>query len=199
MFRGSADYWERRYAAEGSSGPGSYGPTATFKAEVLNAFVAEHSVLSVIEFGSGDGHQLSLAEYPAYIGLDVSSTAVKRCRSLFEGDATKSFIAYDPTAFVNNGALRADMAISLDVILHLVEDEVYDTYMRELFRAAERFVAIFSMNEERTRGLAPHVRWRRFTDWVDRNAPEWRMLRRIENPGKGADSAADFYLFERTR
>jgi hypothetical protein len=60
-FASSADYWERRYQKGGTSGAGSYNHLAEFKAEFLNAFVAEHHVASVIEFGSGDGAQLRLA------------------------------------------------------------------------------------------------------------------------------------------
>ena len=77
-FPGSAAYWESRYAKGGSSGVGSYGRFAEFKAEVLNRFVATHSVQSVIEFGCGDGNQLALASYPWYLGYDVSATAVAR-------------------------------------------------------------------------------------------------------------------------
>lgn len=197
-FRGSRGYWETRYAGGGNSGAGSYGATANFKAKVINQFVADRDVQSVVEFGCGDGHQLTLARYPEYLGLDVSSTAVRMCRDRFADDRTKSFLAYDPNAFVNNGALSADLALSLDVILHLVEDDVYEKYMADLFGAATRLVGIFSMDEEHVRGLASHVRWRKFTDWVTAHAPDWRLIATVENPEKGNDTAADFYLFERT-
>ena len=35
LFPGSAEYWENRYAYGGSSGQGSYGRLAKFKAEVV--------------------------------------------------------------------------------------------------------------------------------------------------------------------
>lgn len=197
FFQGSANYWETRYAAEGNSGAGSYGPTAEFKAQVLNTFVDEHAIQTVIEFGSGDGNQVSLANYPTYVGLDVSPTAIRLCQQRFADDTTKSFIAYDPSAFVNNGALRADLALSLDVLMHLVEDNVFETYMRHLFQASNRHVAIFSANEDRTAGFAAHVRYRRFSDWVTINRPEWHLYREVENPGKGEDSGADFYFYAR--
>lgn len=74
-FGGSREYWEARYSQDGDSGSGSIGRLARFKAEFLNSFVLEHDVGSVIEFGCGDGRQLQLAEYPRYIGLDVSRVA----------------------------------------------------------------------------------------------------------------------------
>jgi cyclopropane fatty-acyl-phospholipid synthase-like methyltransferase len=169
---------------------------ARFKAEALNQFVVEHHVESVLEFGCGDGHQLSLASYPRYIGLDVSRTAVSRCAELFAADTTKSFLLYHPMAFINHDAIKADIAVSLDVILHLVEDEVFDTHMRHLFGAAARYVAVFSSNREAACS-EPHVRHRIFTSWVEAHAPDWQMLGRVVNPYKGGDSLADFYFYVR--
>lgn len=90
-FTGSARYWDRHYARGGTSGAGSYGPLAGAKAEFLNNFVIKNRISSVIEFGCGDGHQLSLADYPRYIGLDVSRTAIELCKRTFMDDRTKSF------------------------------------------------------------------------------------------------------------
>ena len=66
-FVGSQAFWEQHYAQGGTSGAGSYGKYAEFKADILNRFVQENSVRSVIEFGCGDGNQLSLARYPSYV------------------------------------------------------------------------------------------------------------------------------------
>jgi hypothetical protein len=110
----SAQYWRNRYRAGGNSGAGSYGRLAAFKAEIINAFVRQHDVASVIEFGCGDGAQLKLADYPAYIGFDVADESVELCRSKFLGDSTKEF---------KNAASwdyeHADLTLSLDVIFHL--------------------------------------------------------------------------------
>ena len=90
-FLGSRTYWEERYAGGGNSGVGSYSKFAEFKAEVLNDFIVSNSVGSVIEFGCGDGNQLSLANYPRYLGFDVSATAIDLCHAPFAGDESKSF------------------------------------------------------------------------------------------------------------
>src|ERR1700692_4583832 len=91
----SARYWEGRYSQGGNSGEGSYGRLAEFKASVLNTFIREHKIQSVIEFGCGDGNQLTLASYPQYIGLDVSRTVIMKCITKFKSDNTKSFFLYD--------------------------------------------------------------------------------------------------------
>lgn len=87
----SADYWECRYEDGDTSGAGSYGRLAEFKAEVLNKFVKQHNIARVVEWGCGDGNQLSLAQYPRYIGFDVAHKSVEICRNKFKDDRSKSF------------------------------------------------------------------------------------------------------------
>ncbi len=195
-FHCSAAYWEQNYARGWTSGPGSYGRLGDAKAAFLNAFVREHGVRSVIEFGCGDGHQLSLADYPRYAGLDVSRSAIGLCKRRFAGDATKSFFLYDGACFVDRaGRFTADLAISLDVIYHLIEDPVFDAYMGHLFAAAERFVVIYATNSY-IRGTAPHVRHRRFTTWVEAYCPQWRLGQVTPGPNSGP-GRADFFAYER--
>ena len=197
QFSGSANFWEHRYAQGGTSGPGSYGILAHGKAEFLNSLVSEHKVESVIEFGCGDGHQLSLAEYPLYIGLDVSRAAIQLCKSRFATDQTKSFFLYDGSSFVDRvGVFAADMTISLDVIYHLVEDIIFETYMAQLFSAGRRYVVVYATNDI-IRDDAPHVRHRCFTSWVENNCPQWHLAQIADGPDSGP-RRADFYVFERS-
>jgi SAM-dependent methyltransferase len=196
-FRGSALYWEQRYAQGGTSGAGSYHALAEAKAAFLNDFVRTREVGSIIELGCGDGNQLSLADYPSYIGLDVSRSAVGMSQRRFTGDLTKSFFLYDGTCFTDNARLfTADLAISLDVIYHLTEDAVFEAYLRHLFAAGRRLVVIYSTNTEIS-GTAPHVRHRRFTPWVEAACPQWRLAQLT--PGPNTERArADFFVYERS-
>ena len=196
-FEGSAAYWAQRYATGGKSGAGSYGRLAEFKAEIVNEFVRSHRVKSVIEFGSGDGNQLSLMHYPSYIGVDVSPTAVARCEARFADDSGKRFVLLDQAA-----GERAELALSLDVIYHLVEDATFQQHMEMLFASAERYVIIYSSNREAEPGTTPpHVRHRRFSAWIEENEPGWRLLRHVPNrypgPGDRDTSFADFHIYER--
>lgn len=193
-FPGSAQYWSDRYTKGGNSGAGSYGAIAAFKAQALNDFVSEHEIKTVLEIGCGDGHQLSLAKYPAYMGVDVAPPAIAFCEAQFAGDPSKRFALHTP------GSLdaTADLVLSLDVLLHLIEDDVFDTYMRDLFGASARYVGIFSPNfDERPEGAA-HVRYRKFTPWIAANAPDWRLTSTVDNIEKGPDSLADFFFYELT-
>jgi SAM-dependent methyltransferase len=195
-FRGSAAFWEHNYARGGTSGLGSYGALAAGKAAFLNAFVHEHRLRSVVEFGCGDGHQLSLADYPRYVGLDVSRTAIRMCERRFAGDPAKSFFLYDGACFVDRGGLfTSDLAISLDVIYHLTEERVFDAYLEHLFAAGDRFVVVYATNTEMP-GTAPHVRHRRFTTWVDKQCPQWRLMSVTPGPNSGS-GRADFFVYQR--
>jgi hypothetical protein len=192
----SAHFWEGAYARGGTSGEGSYGALAQDKSRYLNELVRARAVRSVIEFGCGDGNQLSLAEYPSYIGLDVSRTAIGLCQRRFSGDPAKSFFLYDGTCFTDQaGVFTADLAISLDVVYHLTEDAVFEAYLRHLFAAAGRLVVIYSTNME-LGGTAPHVRHRRFTPWIEANCPGW-SLADVTRGLSTEPGRADFYRYER--
>lgn len=201
-FTTSADYWETRYRDGGTSGSGSYGHLAAFKAEVINNFVKKHHIASVIEFGCGDGNQLVLAQYPLYTGLDISRTAISLCRDKFRNDQKKSFFFYDPEFFIDSaGVFRADLALSLDVIFHLVEDSVFTRYMELLFQAAQRFVIIYSSNYNEI-SCSPHERERQFSDYVASKFKDWKLIEKINNRYPLSEypapmgSLADFYIYE---
>lgn len=195
-FSGSLSYWEERYSTGGNSGVGSYGKFAEFKATILNEFVAKHNLRSVIEFGCGDGNQLTLSKYPAYLGFDVSETAVTKCQELFAGDATKHF-----RRLTDYKGEKADLALSLDVIFHLVEDEVFANHIRTLFASSNQYVIIYASDtDEREAHQAPHVRHRHFTAWIRQNIPHWKLIEHIPNkyPYQGdytQGSFADFFVY----
>jgi SAM-dependent methyltransferase len=198
-FPGSASFWESVYRKGGSSGPGSYGRLAQFKAEVLNEFVRTKNIRTVIEFGCGDGAQLQLAKYPEYVGVDVSPAAIDRCSLLFVNDISKRFYLA--------GALPADLgtfdlALSLDVIYHLVEDRIFEEYMRRLFNFSRNYIVIYASDFE-ARTPAVHVRHRKFTTWITKNVRDWQPAgfvanRFPEDPRQPEETSfADFHFFAR--
>lgn len=194
-YPGSKIYWERRYAHGGDSGAGSSGKLAAYKAEIVNHFVQEHDIQSVVEFGCGDGQQLLLANYPSYFGLDISKTTVERCRVLFAKDPSKRFEIYRPETF-NPADFQADVAISLEVIFHLTEENIYQKYLQHLFASARRWVVIFSSDEaDATGGIFPHFKPRRFTPDVP---PGWVLRERLTNPHRDL-SVSDFFFFEKVK
>jgi SAM-dependent methyltransferase len=194
----SRSYWESRYLKNGNSGAGSYNHFAKFKAEVINNFVFKKNVTSVIELGCGDGNQLKLSKYKHYLGFDVSPKSLEICKELFADDKTKEFRLMDSyTTEVRQ------LSLSLDVIYHLVEDDVFHGYMKTLFTAAERYVIIYSSNtDDQYPTSAVHVRHRNFSDWIEVNCSNWKLIKYIPNkyPYNGdsnSTSFADFYFYGR--
>lgn len=197
-FESSDSYWKARYIAGGNSGPGSFDRLAEFKAEMVNTFVMENRIASVIEYGCGDGNQLSLAKYPKYIGFDVSPDAIAKCSKRFANDETKTFKLME----YYEGE-TAELTLSLDVIYHLVEDVVFIEYVERLFDSSERFVVIYSSDsDENPKDAPPHIRHRKFSKWVADNKVEWTLLNHIPNryPVIGnskSGSFSDFYIYVR--
>lgn len=196
----SAEYWESRYSIGGTSGAGSYNRLAEFKANVLNDFVEKNDIHSIIEFGSGDGAQLEIAKYPSYVGVDLSPTVVDVAKARFRDDPSKQFLHLSGLS----PDTRAELSLSLDVIYHLVEDDVFEEYMRRLFDAAMRYVIIYASNHEDACESAAHVRHRCFSRWVEAERPDFALVRHIPNEfpfdenDQDNTSFADFYIFRRT-
>ncbi|MEK7704849.1 MAG: glycosyltransferase [Myxococcota bacterium] len=199
-------YWEDRYRSGRSTGSGSYDRLAMFKARIINRFVADNAVASVVDLGCGDGHQLSLADYPSYTGLDISPTVVEKCRIAFASDTTKRFDVYTPAQPLTD-SWSADLALSLDVLYHLSDDAVYDAYLADLFALARKYVVIYAndsldypvgVNER-----SEYVRFRNFTRDVATRFPGWHLVRREANAYPfnpsltDTTSFADFYFYAR--
>lgn len=199
FIKSSRKYWETRYSKGGNSGPGSYNNLAKFKASIINKFVNSNNINTVIEWGSGDCNQLSLANYKIYIGYDVSKTAIDICKKKFNNDKSKTFIFMD-----NNfkSEKKADLSISLDVIYHLLEDKVFEEYMKNLFNSSNKYVCIYSSNINKP--WAHHVKHRKFTDWINKYmSKNWKLKKFIPNKypfdenKTGITSFADFYFYEK--
>jgi glycosyltransferase involved in cell wall biosynthesis len=197
-FGSSSQYWEQRYRVGESSGVGSYGRFAEYKAGVLNRFFAEHNIRKVADFGCGDGNQLRLLDCPEYLGLDVSPAAVEKCRAAYRDDPTKSFIVNSgPEAIARVREFGPELSMSLDVIYHLVEDATFERYLTNLFDVSSRYVVVYSTNFDKRYDF-PHQVDRKFTDFVTRRIRGWTLLEVLVNPHKGPDSQSDFYIYERT-
>jgi hypothetical protein len=74
--------------------------------------------------------------------------------------------------------------------------------MQRLARAGEKFLCVYSSNVELP-GHVPHIRHRCFSEWLERNAPEWKLSEKVRNayphdPSSPDETSwADFYFFSR--
>lgn len=194
----SEDYWNQRYESGGNSGSGSYNRLAEYKASVLNEFVENEKIDLVLEWGCGDGNQLNLAKYKRYVGYDVSEKAIEICKEKFANDKTKQFICCGNAQFHNE--IKGELVLSLDVIYHLVEDDVFEQYMERLFESSNKYVCIYASNfNEQT---VMHVKHRKFTDWIEHNVGDrWKLEKMIKNiypyekTNPDNTSVSDFYFY----
>ena len=186
IFPGSAIYWEKRYRRNGTSGMGSYGSSAEYKADFLNRFVKEHNILSVIEFGCGDGNQVRQFDFPSYTGLDISPTAIEKCSKMCKADPSKQFFILDK----KSTRLKAELTVSLDVIYHLIEKEVYENYLKQLFDTATKYVIIYAWDVEE--GKKYHVRHRKFTKWIEDNVSNFQLVEKVSK-----QSCCDFFIYRK--
>ena len=199
----SKKYWENRYKNNGNSGTGSYNELANFKAEIINNFIEKNKIQSLIDHGVGDGNQLKLinTENLIYTGIDVSKFIISKCKEEFKGDKTKKFIHVDNI----DNELKADLVLSCDVIYHLIEDSVYKKYMENLFTFSKKYVIIYSKNEDVNHAI--HVKFRKFSNYIESNLQEWKLIKHIPNEypqlilGKDNDktSPSDFYIYEKKK
>ena len=181
----------------GNSGVGSYRHFAEFKSKVINDFIEIYDVKDIIDFGCGDGNLLLSLKVKNYVGFDVSKSAISICQRLFKDDASKKF-----KLLGKYGGERADLSMSLDVIYHLIEDENYEYYMNTLFASSKCYVIIYSSNFDRSTGNPPHIKHRKFSDWIETNLVSFKLLKIIPNkfPYNGnylETSFCDFYLYQR--
>jgi hypothetical protein len=208
----SADrYWDTRYeygdAARGlaaTSGSGSRGKNALWKATIVNAFVKRNKIPSVLDLGCGDGHQLNYAEYEMYTGIDRSVVAIKHLSSRWGSDWTKRFLWYNGSRAFFHRPPTADAALSLEVIFHITEDDLFEEYMHMLFDSAKRFVVIMTYNPSMkedcsTQGFCfsdqPHIRFWPVTKWVEENKPGWKLASSLQHKYP-TTCFSDFFFFQ---
>ncbi len=199
-FTTSEEYWINRYEQNGNSGAGSYNKLAEFKAEVLNSFVATNNINTVLELGCGDGNQLKYFKFPSYRGFDVSGLIVEKCKAEFKNDPSKQFFHVNQVS-----THKGELSLSLDVIYHLIEDDTYQTYMNRLFDSSTLYVIIYACDSDNALNYAPHVKPRKFTDWIRKNQQKFQLIEYIPNKfpaeeGKGSTTSfSDFFIYKRVK
>lgn len=190
----AAAYWDRRYRDGRTSGAGSEGADAAYKAAYLSKFIADHDVKTIVDWGCGDGQVLELVEFPAqtqYLGVDISPTIVMRMRAKNLGPRC---LFHTVDSFANGTRTQLELALSFDVLFHFPDDTEYDAYLEQLFSSATRYVLIYSTDVDDD-PPARHVRHREVTRDIRSRYPHW-TLTSAERPLR--PGVASFFLYERT-
>jgi SAM-dependent methyltransferase len=170
-----------------SSGVGSYGIFADYKAQFINSFIDNNQILTMCELGCGDGNQLALFRPIEYYGYDISPVVIRENIKKYSGN--NYFFSTDINDFL---ARKYDLTLSLDVIYHLIEDDVFEEYMINLFKLSYKFVIIYSPNEDKNFGN--HVKYRNFMKNI---SDDFELVSQFDNPLKGSETQSDFFLFKK--
>ena len=208
----TADYWEIRYRYHANGIDDERSAASRLGRRCRTEKLAEvffdasrqrgGAGLSVLELGCGAGYAagtLIRAVRPVkeYVGVDISRAAAERARDhireqfgpasaepLAEGREV-TFHDYDGFSLPAAVAQRTfDVVISLSVMMHLLEGELFSAYMRHLFLLSHQYVIIQGDNVDAPR--VNHMRGWRFTDWIRREAVDWGLLVFWrDGPGRG--------------
>lgn len=181
----SKQYWEDRYYKGGNSGNGSYGVSADLKSTYINSIIKKYNIQTINDLGHGDGNQIGLLKgFKQYTGYDVSSSARERCISQYKDNRRYTFIdslsQFKPS----------DLVMSLDVLYHLTEYEVFEAYLKDLFSLGE-YVLIYAQDIE-VQGDS-HVVSRRFTPYIERVYDNFSLV----DISEGTHDKVKFYLYKK--
>ena len=197
----SKSYWNNRYKNGGNSGDGSYGYLKDYKLDIINNFIQDKNIDSIIDLGCGDGNQIDGLDINKYYGYDVSETIIKKCKELYKNKSNFKF-------FISNqeNYIKSDLGISLDVIYHLVEDHIYKEYLNNLCEYSNKYIIIYSNNYNANTHdpltnaqYANHVKPRNFTQYINDNFPKWKLDHIIKNKYFGNNGVwSDFFIYSKT-
>jgi len=196
----SRKYWEKRYFDGGNSGKGSYGNLSKFKSKIINEFIEANNISTALELGCGDGNQLKDFKIKKYVGLDVSKTIISKNVETFKNDKNKYF--YLESDYLNKE--KFDVTLSLDVIYHLVEDTIFEDYIKKLFKFSDKYVIIYTFSDRVKKiNFSNHIKYRDINTISEKFKNEWSLHKHIVNeyptsdPNNGDFSMSDFYIFKK--
>lgn len=169
----SFEYWKNRYAL-GPNFQQGYDEGIKITAIEINDFIKEKNIKRLFDYGCGDGRQSKHIIVDDYLGVDISETAICRCRNLNPG--RKYYLAKKNDKVLKSllKDFKPDLSLSLWCISHLIEDEIFKEYMENLFYS-ERFVLIHSLNEDKYFD-EKYSRHRNFTKYISDNFKDWKLI-----------------------
>ena len=175
-YKSSESYWTKRYSFGRNSGVGSSENASKAKASYISAVLDRYQIKSVEDIGMGDGTFLRELTFAGmYTGMDVSPLVIEMAKNRWQKDSRKQFFLLSD--YEKNKPKECEARISLDVILHLVENEVYYHHLDILFADPAKYVFILSTNlEEKPKFLSPHVRHRKVVDDVGLKFPNFELI-----------------------
>lgn len=149
----TGQYWVTRYGTGGDSGFGSHDEhSIKFKGDYINEFIKKFNVETLFDYGCGDGNQLKMINgFTHYTGYDIAPNIIEDCKILYVGHEDKFFTSKLDDII----GKKFDLAISMDVTYHIIEDELFKFYLDTLFSSAD-VIILFTTNSDHHTPLKHH-------------------------------------------
>lgn len=128
--------------------------------------------------------------------MDVSSRAIEICKNHYHDDGSKQFAEIDPLQELSLDK-KYDCALSIDVLYHLVEQDVYEMHLRNVFASAEKYVIIYAWDteEQGDMNISVHLKPRKFTHYISEKFKNWDLIGKVKQIYD--DSSSDFFFYEK--
>lgn len=111
-------YWDERYANDGTSGEGSIGGNRDWKWSVVERFVPFYT--SVLDVGCGDLSFWEGRECEDYTGIDISKTIIE---NNIKRRPKWKFICINSEKRING--LKKEVVLCLDVLFHIMDSKIF--------------------------------------------------------------------------
>jgi hypothetical protein len=134
----NAVFWNRRYSEnpELGSGIGSRGLNLLHKGKIVDSFLRAMNPQSILDVGCGDHEVLcGLRLVPDYLGVDISAIVVSKNSERFP---KRRFECLDFVSLSEVSALRSDVVLCLEVLIHQHSLKAYTDLVRNLIAAAKK-------------------------------------------------------------
>ena len=174
----AVNYWNERYQRGETSGKGSEGFNYEYKRDYINRVIEMYQFERIVDFGCGDGNQIHELNIQQYHGVDIAESSIQRCRDRYAGDPRYRFDILDR----NVRFTHYDLALSLDVLYHIVHQVDYESYLRLLF-GYSKYTLIYA-NWEASESRVPHICYRNHFEAIQRLRISTQIIARDVNPRK---------------
>jgi len=153
-------YLENSWGGEVSrSGPGSEGAFAAQKVDLIRETMAYTGASSILDLGCGDFHWMKeiITATHRYHGVDVVNKLVKKNKKQFGGPniSFQCLDLSDPAEQRRLSLRQADLVVCLDVIGHLLNNEVNSLLRFIFYDIAAKF---FLVSNRREAGSGDYLR-----------------------------------------
>lgn len=185
----TSQIWNNRYATGGNSGYGSYRKDLyEYKLNFIKKLIINQNIKSIFDYGCGDGNQLSEIvvgrDVESYIGIDISSYIIEENKKKY-----KDKIYYKHEEYEFDKKDTFDLVLSLDVLYHIMEENLFNQTLDNLFKLSKKYVLIYAVDKNLL--YSSHIHFRKFTNKIPNN---YKLIETEKVPDSVIETT--FYLYE---